>query len=718
MRDGWEEDEWSLDGDDKFDDNDTSVTKSPMAKSPEGAVVKPEATSATSTLYRSTSPAELALEKYVMCQLRSYSLEFTTNAAALRDALNQTLHQKFHNNDSALHDLTAYYQAKPALYEYTLQKELPRMKYRVVMRSPTSEKATISLDSIEEIRTVFLSNKRKYQQQPLVDLLWRAANQSLLADALSILTSPTGVVRPQFFSTAVAHQVSFLVDLVQGFINCDATLNVSIPSGSAISAEASRVTIAEVRLNIIYSPAIHCQMHQHQPMLQCYITDVTAGSLLRNDPARYFIHLQDAARTLSRDWIELGYSEPGIESLMDELHYRQHTQHQPQFHPKQQMTRNNLFSTSAQALREALLHPDTQQAIYQASLMAKDAASKTNTGIASALKQLDSATGISTKVKLFGNIRLLPTAEDILEGEQEERVARNKQNMSQAALSDDLLLHPTTTTVPLHKMPSSRQKSGSTNAPLLGGLLMSGLSRMARSVSQPEDVTFPRPPPSPQKSETVQLNTPIPKQHRSAQTSTAVSSSSQSIFSGNELEEQHSSIRETGGYLSEKNGLKSRNKQEKEGWSDTELDVDSGTEENEELAECSSEKVPDSNDRENKVAKSTLSHVASLSSHEVAVRRHGAAKPTCSTEASASDTLVPTGSCTENSSVMSSSLYSSSSSSSDFLHVISASNTVWKSVEKDLTHNECDDDFGETRKRWVHPLSLATNSRGRPWFVS
>jgi len=98
-----------------------------------------------------------------------------------------------------------------------------------------------------------------------IDVLFRSYSGS-------ILTSPSGVVRPQYFSTAVAHKVSFLVDLVHGFINCDAILNVSIPSGSATTLEASRVPMAEVQLNIIYSPAMAGQQNQHQPMLQCYIT--------------------------------------------------------------------------------------------------------------------------------------------------------------------------------------------------------------------------------------------------------------------------------------------------------------------------------------------------------------------------------------------------------------------------------------------------------------
>ena len=196
MRDGWEDDEWSLD-DEQFGNDDHLMSPSnPAIPEGDGQMktslsfakvsdhqVNLEHSTTNVTSVFPPSPVS-ALENYVMGQLRSYSLEFTTNAAALRDALNQTLHQKFHNDGAALHDLTAYYQAKPALYEYTLQKELSRMEYRVVMQCPTTQKTTVTLDDPEEIRSVFLANRRKYQQQPLVDLLWRAANQSLLADAL------------------------------------------------------------------------------------------------------------------------------------------------------------------------------------------------------------------------------------------------------------------------------------------------------------------------------------------------------------------------------------------------------------------------------------------------------------------------------------------------------------------------------------------------------
>jgi len=717
MRDGWEEDEWSLDDDDGGDKINDGNDGLPTTDSPEAAFTpsfgQPEQQPSddcgtiTTTIRSTSTPEEVVLEKYVMRQLRSYAVEFTTNAAGLRDALNQTLHQKFHNNDTALRDLTAYYQSKPTLYEYTLQKELPRMKYRVVMRRSASEKSIVTLEDTEEIRNVFLSNRQKYQQQqPFVDLLWRAANQSLLADALSILTSPTGIVRPQYFATAVAHQVSFLVDLVQGFINCHATLNVSIPSGSATTTQAARVTIAEVRMNIIYAPAVQYQMHQHQPMLQCYITDVTAGSLLRNDPARFFLHLQGAAVTLARDWIELGYSEPGIENLIQELSCRQHVQRQPQLNPKLQVTRNNLFSTSAQALREALLHPDTQQAIYQASLMAKDAASKTNTGIASALKQLDSATGISTKVRLFGNIRLLPTAEDILEGEQHDRDVMNSECFSKPALIGGQQSPPTT---PTHQPPAC-QKNASSNAPLFGGLLMSGLSRMAKSVSQPEDVRFPRPPTSNPKSESVQLNSSIPKRHQFNQTDISNLPSGR-LFSDHGREGQQGPMGGTEKNVSDKDMGISRRKEEKEGWSDTEVDVDSDTDENNELDESCTDQLPDSN-----VPKRPMSekYVASPLSQGIPITQ-----PIPSIPAStARDAVVPPGTSMENSSMMSSSLYSSSSSSSEFLHVISATNSIWKSVEKDLTHSESDDDIGETRKRWVHPLALVPNGGARSWFVT
>lgn len=719
MRDGWEEDEWSLDDDagsklnDANDELPTTVRAeaacTPTSVQPVQQQQQPwdDSGTMTTTVRSISSPEEVVLEKYVLRQLRSYAVEFTTNAAGLRDALNQTLHQKFHNNEAALRDLTAYYQSKPTLYDYTLQKELPRMKYRVVMRRSASEKSIVTLEDTEEIRSVFLSNRQKYQQQqPFIDLLWRAANQSLLADALSILTSPTGIVRPQYFATAVAHQVSFLVDLVQGFINCHATLNVSIPSGSATTSQASRVTVAEVRMNIIYSPAIQYQMHQHKPMLQCYITDVTAGSLLRTDPATFFLHLQGAATTLARDWIELGYSEPGIESLVQELSCRQQMQRQPQLNPKMQLTRNNLFSTSAQALREALLHPDTQQAIYQASLMAKDAASKTNTGIASALKQLDSATGISTKVKMFGNIRLLPTAEDILEGEQHDRDVTYSDSLSHPALLGGQQPPPTT---PTQHLPEC-QKNASSNAPLFGGLLMSGLSRMARSVSQPEDVRFPRPPTSNPKSEPMHLKSSLPPHNQFDQNDTSILPSGR-LFTANDRSGPHVPMLETEKNVSSKDPLISRRKEEKEGWSDTEVDVDSDTDETKELNESCTDHLPDSN-----VPKRIMSpkHVANVSPQGIALTQ-----PISSTPASATrDAVVPHSTSMENSSMMSSSLYSSSSSSSDFLHVISATNSIWKSVEKDLTHHESDDDIGETRKRWIHPLALVPNAGARSWFVT
>jgi len=471
--------------------------------------------------------------------------------------------------------------------------------------------------------------------------------------------------------------VSFLVDLVHGFINCDAILNVSIPSGSATTVEASRVPMAEVQLNIIYSPAMAGQQHQHQPMLQCYITDVTPSVLLRNDPAKYFLYLRDAAKTLTRDWIDIGYSNPEIEALMGDLHCRHETQQQQHVYPKQELSRSKFFSTSSQVLREALLHPDTHQAIYQASLMAMDAASKTNTGIASALKQLDSATGVSTKFKLFSNIKFLPTTEDILEVEQEEEDAGKTYNVCQTGAKSAVQLVPT---IPANSPPQNpiplNQQTVSPSVPLFGGLLMTGLSRM--SVSD-RNTSFPRPPPNAQ-IEPAQQSKP----------SRDVLGHTPSISSVDK---------------------KARNA---EGWSDNELDIDSYTSDNDEASGESNAKYFWSKALDVKSVQSTKTAVVPPLAQAKNAKRLCTSKSSISSfsRVSAIELLAPSSSCPENVSLMSSSFYSSASSSSDFVHIVSTSNTVWKNLESEVADTDREE-FTETRKRWVHPLALKSNARGK-----
>lgn len=403
---------------------------------------------------------------------------------------------------------------------------------------------------------------------------------------------------------------------------------------------------------------------------------MTPSVLLRSDPAKYFLYLRDAAKSLTRDWIDIGYSNPEIEALMGDLHCRQERQQQQHVYPRHELSRSNFFSTSSQVLREALLHPDTHQAIYQASLMAMGAACKTNTGIVSALKQLDSATGVSTKFKLFSNIKFLPTSEDILEVEQEEEDAGNSCYVCHTGANSAVqLVHTLPPNSPPRNPISLNQQTVSPRVPLFGGLLMTGLSRMSMS---DRNTSFPRPP----------LNAQIGPAQQS-RPNRDLPGHTPSISSVDE---------------------KARNE---EGWSDNELDIDSDTSDNDEaFCESNAKKNRSNNAGDVKSVQPTKPAVAPPLAQSKNAKRLCISQSSTSSFSPAIELLAPFSSCHENVSLMSSSFYSSGSSSSDFVHIVSTSNTVWKNLESEVADTDREE-FTKTRKRWIHPLALTSNARGK-----
>jgi len=160
--------------------------------------------------------------------------------------------------------LNKYFASRSNLKTYTLAKEVHRMDYTVITKDG---KKCCGADEIrnefnaadvvaaspaksggaDEDPSSFLSALDKEETRE--ELIWRASNQSILADALIVL-SPD-LIRPEFMATAKATSVSFLLDFSGDIFayssECRAKLGLSIP------LEDSRLEIAGVEILLKYS---------------------------------------------------------------------------------------------------------------------------------------------------------------------------------------------------------------------------------------------------------------------------------------------------------------------------------------------------------------------------------------------------------------------------------------------------------------------------------
>jgi len=116
-----------------------------------------------------------------------------------------------------------YCHDRPELKELTLEKELTRMRY--VLFAPNGDKLTDPQQIAGFIRSDGDGSKN--------EVLYRASNQAIFADAITKLTSFHGLVRPQLSSGTFVDDSSLILDLSsdESHLRAECFLNVSIPDG-------------------------------------------------------------------------------------------------------------------------------------------------------------------------------------------------------------------------------------------------------------------------------------------------------------------------------------------------------------------------------------------------------------------------------------------------------------------------------------------------------
>jgi hypothetical protein len=303
----------------------------------------------------------------------------------LSATVNAVLEAEYNTHQKAL-EVVSYFQARPGLVDYTIDKELPRMDYVVIEESglPLQEKSQIAAWMVQ----VASQNS----------LLPRCANQSLLADLLMAMTGPDRLIRPQCFATAIATACHFMLDVVHEAVTVKASLELNLPT------EQGRWKVADL--------SISCHLVVAAPPTIQYRLDVVQPVAM-NDA--WHAQLASAARLMeSMDLPEESFLTVSYQQSEDGMHYR-----------------------------DAFLQQS--QTLVQNSVV----------GLRSALREIDAVAGFTNKLsKLPG---FLP--DDVME-------AADRVQDHAAPVAADAAHRPTS---------------------ILGGMLRSGFTRLAQTVTLPEE---------------------------------------------------------------------------------------------------------------------------------------------------------------------------------------------------------------------------------------
>ena len=141
-------------------------------------------------------------------------------------------------------EIMKYYETRPELAQYTIEKELHRMNYTVITKDGTR------LTDLEKIRT-YHEQSSKSSDDNKDDLILRAANQSILGDIVVALTSEDGLIRPQFEASTTVNNVTLVLDFSREKPTARAKclLNLSIPS-----SDGERLSLVKFIVEVYFCP--------------------------------------------------------------------------------------------------------------------------------------------------------------------------------------------------------------------------------------------------------------------------------------------------------------------------------------------------------------------------------------------------------------------------------------------------------------------------------
>eukprot|EP00956_Cyclotella_meneghiniana_P021276 scaffold38562_cov64-Cyclotella_meneghiniana.AAC.3 len=410
------------------------------------------------------------------------------------------LHSKMHSSDmhTQSRNLREYYATRPGLKQYTLGVEMDRMDYTLV----THDGRRV-LDK-KEIRDYFTSSPGIVveEEQPTVDeVLIRSANQSLLADALILLTgSEDALLNDEFINneemclilsgpllcmTSIAETCKFVVDLMNGVVEATIFLAIGIPyHGQAVEDESivkdGRLVLARARVLVRFRPG--CAEMSEESTVQ-YLVESVEPSFSSAEVSC----IRDASISLAMDHNDPFFQHDEVQDAGTE-------------------DVRDLF-----LLNHHLLSDSHLIAVSNHLVRLKGAAEASSTGFRSALQQLDGVTGVSGKLNMIkkatggashgagiGGFLSLPSAQEIEAAEleaansisfvDEARFPRPNdlpnQHATHAPLHGQSRPPPPPPPLPPQMMP---HEDAGRPRPLIGGMFLSGLSRLAAAATQPNE---------------------------------------------------------------------------------------------------------------------------------------------------------------------------------------------------------------------------------------
>lgn len=353
--------------------------------------------------------------EYYCATLEAYLLTDLPNIAPSLTAL---LEAEYNTVEKAL-ELHEYYSSRPALAEYTIQKELPRMEYAILTSSAESATATETFASsasgstnntntntdptqrygitdkawiAQRFRREESLNAPQPNHHPPCSLAARCANQSLLADLLQVLTGPDRLVRPQYHAATVATHCRFVLpDNPMDWVHVQATLEVSLP----LEQQRGRWTVAIVPIEVHFDFGQHHGAIEQPPRVEFRLGTVTR--VASRQDADWHENLQDCARLLG---LLHCHDEEGNENENSD-EYKQQQQ--------QQQSLN---------FRDAFLQ--SSQSLWQSNAVV---------GMKSAWDDLNAATGLGHKWNQLPTL-LLPDASVWEAVARDEEMERQQQHRS------------------------------------------------------------------------------------------------------------------------------------------------------------------------------------------------------------------------------------------------------------------------------------------------
>ena len=326
----------------------------------------------------------------------------------LVESINKVLNAEKNNQETAL-QLCHYYHARPQLREYTIDTEVPRMDYQIIISDE------LILTNASEIQEYFI----EHPVDNLVDdMILRSANQSLLADILPIITGPDGIVRMQYMASSHANKVRFVLDLRDvRSLHVDCTMIISIPSGLK---EPPKLDLASLRLMIEFSP----------------------------EPSAPYVKYQ------------LLSLHPLIDIQVDSS--------------KIHIAASNLDPAQVEAMEQADEIPKANFDVLRDNFLRS--AFSAQSGFESAMRDLDGVVNISSKLnKIKEVLPVLPSIDDIVLAEE----AHNQ------SLTEDSEFADSNAKIPEATMKTQASHHQQQQQPIIGGFLLSGISRLAKAAAIP-----------------------------------------------------------------------------------------------------------------------------------------------------------------------------------------------------------------------------------------